>query len=323
MKNKFHVLVPDKLNPAGQSLFDARDDIVTTTLHFPTEDEMVAAAATCDAIAVQTTKIPRRVIEAAPNLKVVSRHGVGFDSVDVAALTERGIPLCVAATSNMVSVAEHTLYFILALAKKSVEFDHATRNDNFWIKRQMGAQDIAEKSLLLVGFGRIGSRVAKRALAFDMKVSVLDPYVDNDVIKAAGCTPVSNLDAVLPQMDFVSLHCPKSPETVNIIGKAQLAAMKPTAHLINTARGGLIDEEALYDALTSGSIAGAGIDVFAVEPPKPEHPLFQLDNIMVSPHSAGVTEQSILRMAYQTAENVLNVLDGKPDPNVIINKEVL
>jgi D-3-phosphoglycerate dehydrogenase len=156
-----------------------------------------------------------------------------------------------------------------------------------------------------------------------MKVSVLDPYVDNDVIKAAGCTPVSNLDAVLPQMDFVSLHCPKSPETVNIIGKAQLAAMKPTAHLINTARGGLIDEEALYDALTSGSIAGAGIDVFAVEPPKPEHPLFQLDNIMVSPHSAGVTEQSILRMAYQTAENVLNVLDGKPDPNVIINKEVL
>jgi len=323
MKNKFHVLVPDKLNPAGQSLFDARDDIETTTLHFPTEDEMVAAAATCDAIAVQTTKIPRRVIEAAPNLKVVSRHGVGYDSVDVAALTERGIPLCVAASSNMVSVAEHTLYFILALAKKSFEFDHATRNDNFWIKRQMGAQDIAEKSLLLVGFGRIGTRVAKRALAFDMKVSVLDPYVDDGVIKAAGCTPVSNLDAVLPEMDFVSLHCPKSPETVNLIGRAQLAAMKPTAHLINTARGGLVDEAALYDALTSGSIAGAGIDVFESEPPKPEHPLFQLDNIMVSPHSAGVTEQSILRMATQTAENVLNVLDGKPDPNVIINKEVL
>ena len=321
--NKFHVLVVDKLNDAGQSQFDARDDVKTTVLQFPTEEELIAHAHDIDAIAVQTTKIPRAVIEAAPNLKVVSRHGVGYDSVDVAALTERGIPLCVAATSNAVSVAEHTMYFILALAKKSVEFDHATRNDNFWIKRQMGAQDIADKSVLLVGFGRIGTRVAKRALAFDMKVFVIDPFVDDAVIKAAGCIPVSDLAAALPQMDFVSLHCPKSPETVNLMGKAQFAAMKPTAHVINTARGGMVDEDALYDALTSGAIAGAGIDVFASEPPKPEHPLFQLDNIIVSPHSAGVTEQSILRMASQTAENVLNVLDGKPNPDTVINKEVL
>lgn len=321
--NKFHVLVVDKLNDAGQSQFDARDDVKTTVLQFPTEEELIAHAHDIDAIAVQTTKIPRAVIEAAPNLKVVSRHGVGYDSVDVAALTERGIPLCVAATSNAVSVAEHTMYFILALAKKSVEFDHATRNDNFWIKRQMGAQDIADKSVLLVGFGRIGTRVAKRALAFDMKVFVIDPFVDDAEIKAAGCIPVNDLAAALPEMDFVSLHCPKSPETVNLMGKAQFAAMKPTAHVINTARGGMVDEDALYDALTSGVIAGAGIDVFASEPPKPEHPLFQLDNIIVSPHSAGVTEQSILRMASQTAENVLNVLDGKPNPDTVINKEVL
>lgn len=321
--NKFHVLVVDKLNDAGQSQFDARDDVKTTVLQFPTEEELIAHAHDIDAIAVQTTKIPRAVIEAAPNLKVVSRHGVGYDSVDVAALTERGIPLCVAATSNAVSVAEHTMYFILALAKKSVEFDHATRNDNFWIKRQMGAQDIADKSVLLVGFGRIGTRVAKRALAFDIKVFVIDPFVDDAEIKAAGCIPVNDLAAALPEMDFVSLHCPKSPETVNLMGKAQFAAMKPTAHVINTARGGMVDEDALYDALTSGAIAGAGIDVFASEPPKPEHPLFQLDNIIVSPHSAGVTEQSILRMASQTAENVLNVLDGKPNPDTVINKEVL
>lgn len=321
--NKFHVLVVDKLNDAGQSQFDARDDVKTTVLQFPTEEELIALAGDIDAIAVQTTKIPRAVIEAAPNLKVVSRHGVGYDSVDVAALTEHGIPLCVAATSNAVSVAEHTMYFILSLAKKSVEFDHATRNDNFWIKRQMGAQDIADKSVLLVGFGRIGTRVAKRALAFDMKVFVIDPFVDDAEIKAAGCTPVNDLAAALPQMDFVSLHCPKSPETTNLMGKAQFAAMKPTAHVINTARGGMVDEDALYDALTSGAIAGAGIDVFASEPPKPEHPLFQLDNIIVSPHSAGVTEQSIFRMASQTAENVLNVLDGKPNPDTVINKEVL
>lgn len=323
MKNKFHVLVVDTIHDVGQSQFDARDDIETTVLELPSEEELLAHVGTADAIAVRTTKISRKVIEAAPSLKVVSRHGVGYDSVDVACLTERGIPLCVAATSNAVSVAEHAMFMILALAKQSVAFDHATRSGDFWIKLGMGAQDIADKSLLIAGFGRIGSRTAKRALAFDMKVSVYDPYVDDDVIKAAGCTPVANFDAALPAMDFVTLHCPKSAETVNMISKAQLTAMKPTAVLVNTARGGLVDEDALYDALTSGTIAGAGIDVFAIEPPKPEHPLFQLENIIVSPHSAGVTEQSILRMASQTAENVLNVLDGKPNPDTIINKEVL
>ncbi|WP_420404700.1 hydroxyacid dehydrogenase [Nisaea sp.] len=323
MNNKYHVLVVDTLHEVGQSQFDARDDIETTVLELPSEEELLAHVGKADAIAVRTTKIPRKVIEAAPKLKVVSRHGVGYDSVDVDCLTERGIPLCVAATSNAVSVAEHAMFMILALAKQSVAFDHATRNDNFWIKLGMGAQDIAEKSLLIVGFGRIGSRTAKRALAFDMKVSVLDPYVDDKVIEAAGCTPVSDLDAVLPEMDFVTLHCPKNTETVNMIGKAQLKSMKKTAVLVNTARGGLIDEEALFDALSSGDIASAGLDVFAVEPPKSDHPLFQLDNIIVSPHSAGVTEQSILRMAYQTAENVLNVLDGKANPDVIINKQVL
>ena len=322
MKNKFHVLVVDTIHDSGQSQFDARDDIETTVLELPSEEELLAHVGTADAIAVRTTKIPRKVIEAAPNLKVVSRHGVGYDSVDVACLTERGIPLCVAATSNAVSVAEHAMFMILALAKQSVAFDRATRSGEFWIKLGMGAQDIADKSLLIAGFGRIGSRTAKRALAFDMKVSVYDPYVDDDVIKAAGCTPVADFDAALPAMDFVTLHCPKSTATVNMIGKAQLAAMKPTAVLVNTARGGLVDEDALYDALTSGTIAAAGLDVFAVEPPKPEHPLFQLDNIIVSPHSAGVTEQSILRMASQTAKNVLDVLDGKPNPDVIINKEV-
>ncbi|MEP3112355.1 hydroxyacid dehydrogenase [Nisaea sp.] len=323
MKNKFHVLVVDTIHDVGQSQFDARDDIETTVLELPSEEVLLAHVGAADAIAVRTTKIPRKVIEAAPNLKVVSRHGVGYDSVDVACLTERGIPLCVAATSNAVSVAEHAMFMILALAKQSVAFDHATRTGDFWIKLGMGAKDIAEKSLLIAGFGRIGSRTAKRALAFDMKVSVYDPYVEDAVIEAAGCTPVKNFDAALPAADFVTLHCPKSADTLNMIGKAQLKAMKPTAVLVNTARGGLVDEDALYDALTSGAIASAGLDVFASEPPKPEHPLFQLDNIIVSPHCAGVTEQSILRMASQTAENILNVLDGKPNPDTVINKEVL
>ena len=159
------------------------------------------------------------------------------------------------------------MYFILSLAKKSVAFDYATRNDNFWIKREMGAQDIAEKSVLLVGFGRIGSRVAKRALAFDMKVSVFDPFVDDAVIKAAGCAPVQTLDAVLPQMDFVSLHCPKSPQTVNMIG-GTVGAMKPAAYLINTARGGMVDEGALYDAWRQVLLPGQGLMFLPLNRPR-------------------------------------------------------
>ncbi len=183
--------------------------------------------------------------------------------------------------------------------------------------------DLFGKTVLIVGFGRIGTRTAKRCLAMEMTVQVYDPFKSAAEIKAAGCVPVADLDAALPHADFVSVHCPKSPETVGLFNAARLKRMKPTAYLINTARGGIVEEAALYDALTSGRLAGAGLDVFEQEPPPRGHSLFELPNVIIAPHVAGVTREAVDRMSEQTALNILSVLDGEPIRLNVINQDVL
>jgi D-3-phosphoglycerate dehydrogenase len=182
--------------------------------------------------------------------------------------------------------------------------------------------DLLGKTVLVVGFGRIGTRVAKRCLAMEMTAIAYDPYLAAEKIQAAGCEPVSDLDAALPRADFVTIHCPRSAETIGMFGAARLQRMKKTAYLINTARGGIVDEGALHAALTAGTLAGAGIDVFDPEPPPPNHPLLQLANLVTSPHMAGVTRESIDRMAVQAAQNVLSVFDGEPIRENAVNPEV-
>jgi D-3-phosphoglycerate dehydrogenase len=177
--------------------------------------------------------------------------------------------------------------------------------------------------VLIVGFGRIGSRAAPRCLAFGMTVLVYDPYVPAETIRRAGCEPVADLDAVLGQADFVSIHCPKNAETVGMFGAARLARLRPGAFLVNTARGGIVDEAALHAALLSGQVGGAGLDVFDQEPPPKDHPLLQLENVLASPHMAGVTAEAMAAMAATTARNILSVLDGTPARENVINPEVL
>jgi D-3-phosphoglycerate dehydrogenase len=177
--------------------------------------------------------------------------------------------------------------------------------------------------VLIVGFGRIGSRSAKRCQAMDMQVLVYDPYRPAAEIKATGCEPVAELDTALPRADFVTIHCPKTPETVGMFNAARLAAMKPTAYLVNTARGGIIDEPALHAALTSGKLAGAGLDVFEQEPTPVSNPLLKLANVISAPHMAGVTRESLDRMGRETARNILSVFDGHPIGENVINKDVL
>jgi D-3-phosphoglycerate dehydrogenase len=183
--------------------------------------------------------------------------------------------------------------------------------------------DLFGKTVLIVGFGRIGTRTAKRCLAMEMNVLIYDPYKPAGEIKAAGCEAVANLDEALPRADFVSIHCPKTPETVGMFNAARLKRMKPTAYLVNTARGGIIDEAALYDALSSGRLAGAGLDVFEQEPPPVPHSLFDLPNVIIAPHVAGVTREAVDRMSEQTARNILSALDGEPIRQNVINQDVL
>ncbi len=317
------VLVIGHIHQDGIDLLRARSDVTIETTEAHKESDLVKLVPDTDAILVRSALITSAIIEAAPLLKVVSRHGVGFNSVDVEALTARRIPLTIAVGGNAVSVAEHTLYLILALAKQGQCYDTAARQGDFSFRNAPIAREIETSKLLVIGFGRIGSQVARRALAFGMAVHVYDPYVPDSVVQDQGAHIVRNLHDALPQMDVVSVHCPLNEETNNLISDHELRLMKPNALLINTARGGIVDETALHSALLQGEIAGAGIDVFVTEPTSPSLNLLELANVVVSPHCAGVTVESSARTARIAAQNALDGLDSTLDEVFVVNREVL
>jgi len=259
----------------------------------------------------------------APRLQVVARIGVGYDSVDVPALTKRGIPLMVVGIANSPSVAEQAIFFMMTLARRGAHFDALVKEGRWPERLKVKPVDLLGKTALIVGFGRIGTRTAKRCLAMEMTVLVYDPYVPAESVRAAGYEPVGDLDAAVAHADFVSIHCPKTPETLGMFDAARLRRMKPTAYLVNTARGGIIEETALHAALSEGRLAGAGLDVFALEPTPTDNPLLKLPNVVTAPHMAGVTVEAVARMALAAVRNILSVFDGQPIRENVINQEVL
>jgi D-3-phosphoglycerate dehydrogenase len=320
---KKRVMIQMPLNEGITSVFDARDDVEYERFTELSEDNILQHIGNYDAVLLGIAPFTARIIEKADKLKIASRHGVGYDKVDVAALSKAGIPLSIAGIANSVTVAEHSLFFMLALAKQALLYDRETRKGNWNIRFEVPAYDLAGRTVLILGFGRIGRRLVNRCVAMEMNVLVHDPYVVQDGIATVGATPVDDWRAVLGEIDFLSVNCPKNEETTGMVGAAELKAMKPTAFAVNTARGGIIDEAALYEALKAKTIAGAGIDPFVVEPATPDNPLFELDNILVSPHSAGVTQESVFRMGYWAAQNIVDCFDGKLDPANVVNQEVL
>jgi D-3-phosphoglycerate dehydrogenase len=325
--NKKKLLITESMAPGGWALFAERGDVEAVKfpnmISAPDFEALLNQHAPVNAVALGATRFGEKELNAAREMLVVARIGVGFDAVDVPALTKRKIPLMVAGSANSPSVAEQAMFMMMALAKRGAEL-HAMVKDGQWSKRLGSVPfDLYGKTVLIVGFGRIGTRSAKRCQAMEMNVLVYDPYVSANDIKAAGCEPVAELESALPRVDFVSIHCPKTPETVGMFNAARLARMKPTAYLVNTARGGIVDEPALHKALTTAKLAGAGLDVFEQEPPPSDNPLLKLPSVIIAPHMAGVTRESLDRMGLQTARNVLSALDGKPIRENVINKEVL
>jgi len=324
--NKKKILVTESFSRAGRAILETRDDIELVTfpnmISAPDFEAMLRQHAPVHGVALGPTRFGEKELDASGEMKVVTRIGVGYDAIDVPALSRQKVPLMVAGTANSPSVAEQALFMMLTLAKRAAEM-HALVRDGTWGHRLgMLPFDLFGKTVLIIGFGRIGTRTAKRCLAMEMKVVVFDPYKPADEVKAAGCELAPDLDAALPGADFVSIHCPKTPETISMFDAARLRRMKPSACLINTARGGLVDEQALYDALTSGRLAGAGLDVFDQEPP-PGHALFKLTNVILAPHVAGVTHEALDRMSEQTARNLLSALDGHPIRENVINQDIL
>ena len=321
--NKKKVLMVQGLHEEGVKLLQQRDDIEAITIMSSDEDEIMEAAKDVHGITVRTANISRKIIENSKNLVIVSRHGVGYDSIDVNALNDCGIPLAIAAHSNMISVAEHAMYMLLALSKNVFYYDQFARKADWTNRWDIKAWDLAEKNILVVGFGRIGSRLVKRAKAFDMNVFVYDPYVNSSEIKNSGAVHVDNYKSILAKMDAVSLHCPKNEETTDMFSSEEFSMMKDTSFLINCARGGIVNELALHEALTSKKIRAAGLDVYDDEPSTSSNPLFSLENVLLSPHIAGVTVEATIRMSKQSVQNVLDLFDNKINPEVIINKNVL
>ena len=317
------VVVAQPIHDEGLDLLRARDDVAVSVIDDADDRSLRAHLVEAAGVILRNDRLDAGMLAAAPKLEVVSRHGVGFEKIDVAALTRRGVPLTVVGDVNAVAVAEHTLYLMLAVARKALALDRAVRAGRFAERDEIASTELWRKTLLVVGFGRIGRRVAALGRAFEMTVLVYDPLVAADEIAAAGCRPVADFRDALPDADVVSLHLPLTEGTAGLIGAVELAAMKPTAILINAARGGLVDEAALHRALVEGGIGGAGLDTFAHEPPGPDNPLLALANVVLSPHSASLTEECRRRMAIACARNVLDAFDGTLDAAVVVNPETL
>jgi D-3-phosphoglycerate dehydrogenase / 2-oxoglutarate reductase len=322
--NRKKLLLPTTLAKAGWAVVEARDDVegvpfVPTVpkaeLHRLLEDVSGVA------LGVQPFSDPE--LDAAPALEVVSRIGVGYDAVDVPALTRRRIPLMIGGTANSVSVAEAGVFLVMSLARRGAAMDVMVREGRWHDRYKEMPVDLYGKTVLIVGFGKIGTRAAKRFAAMETHVLVYDPYIYAETIRGMGYEPVGDLDAAVARADFITIHCPKTPETLGLFDAARLAHMKPTAFIVNTARGGIIDEAALYEALKANRIAGAALDVFVEEPTPPDNPLLALKNFIAAPHVAGVTREAVDRMGVAAVQNILSVLDGKPIRDNVVNPEVL
>lgn len=285
----------------------------------PPQDVLMREAAASDGLLpLLTDRIDGALLDAAPRVRVVSNCAVGFDNIDVAAATARGVVITNTPGVLTETVADFTMALLLASARRLVEGDKYTRAGKWqsWMPMLFLGQDIHGATLGLVGLGRIGAAVAKRARGFGMKIIYYDVIRREDLERDLGIE-FASLEDVLRRADFVSVHTPLTPQTRHLISAPQLRLMKRTAILVNTARGPIVDPDALYQALASGGIAGAGLDVFEVEPIPMDHSLLTLDNIIVAPHIASASVETRTKMALMAAENLLTALAGRRPPNLV------
>jgi D-3-phosphoglycerate dehydrogenase len=312
------VLIAEELSPATIAVLG--DQFEIRHCDGANRAELLPGLASANAVLVRSaTKMDAEAIAAAPNLKVIARAGVGLDNVDIPAATAVGVLVVNAPTSNIVSAAELAVSLLLAVARNVVPANLALKNGQ-WKRSQFGGVELQDKTVGIIGMGKIGMLVAQRLAGFDMKFVAYDPYVKSAPSGGPEIKMVS-LDELLAESDFVTIHIPKTAETNGLIDTAALAKMKPTAFVINAARGGVLDESALFDALTAGTIAGAGLDVYATEPCT-DSPLFALDNVVATPHLGASTEEAQEKAGVAVAESVVAAFAGTEVPGAV-NAELI
>lgn len=304
---------PEHPTPALQRLQQFADEILYNPVGRPlTEDELIPLLKGCDGYIAGLDQVTAKVIESCDQLKVISRYGAGVDRVDLAAASQKGIPVCNTPGANAQAVADLTLGLMIAAARRIPALDQKTKEGQ-WV-RSTGTE-LYGKTLAILGLGAIGKAVAKRGQGFDMKIVAYDPYINLEYAKAHDIQSVS-FDEAIEMADVVSLHLPVTDETRHIISREVMERMKPGTILVNAARGGLIDEDAAYELLKSGHLGGLGLDAYEEEPPK-ESPLFELDNVVCTPHTGSHTHEAVIAMANMSVENVIQILQGEKSPYVV------
>ena len=316
------VLIADAINEKGiENLKEVADVVVDTSI---TPEELANTIHEYNGIVVRSrTKLTADIIEKADNLQIIARAGVGVDNIDLNAATEKGIMVVNSPESTSVTVAEHTMGLILSMARKISIADKSVKEGK-WEKKKFMGVELRNKTLGVIGMGRIGSQVVNRCKAFGMDAMAYDPYLPEEVAKQMG-VDLTDLDTVLKNADFITIHVPLTPETKHSISTEQFEIMKDTAFIVNCARGGIIDEEALYDALVNDKIGGAALDVYEEEPPAEDSKLFELDNIVLTPHIAASTKEAQRDAAIIVADEIIDLAKGNTPKNVLnlprINKE--
>jgi len=298
------VLVADPVSERGVAELRGAGELDVTVKTGLKEDQLLEILPEFSALVVRSqTKVTARLIEAATNLRVIGRAGVGVDNVDVDAATRRGVIVMNTPGGNTISTAEHTFSLLMSLARK-IPHAHASIRAGKWDRKSFEGTELYDKTLAILGMGRIGTEVARRAMAFGMRVLAYDPYLSQSRARSLQVELVENLDDVLPRADFITMHMPATPETHHMLGAARLAKCKRGVRIINCARGGLVDEAALYDALQSGQVAGAALDVYEKEPPPADFPLRELPNVVLTPHLGASTAEAQESVGIEIAQAI-------------------
>jgi D-3-phosphoglycerate dehydrogenase len=325
MMSRKKVIVWEHIDESGIQLLENSNGI--ETIYYDdkpvSDDELFGSLEQANAVMVRIKDFTGEMIQRAPNLEIIAKHGVGYDQIDVAAATEREIPVTITPEANSDSVADHAMALMLSLSRNLLRAATDVRTGRFSRREYYMGLELRGKTIGIIGLGRIGSRVAKRcALGFGMRVLAYDPFISAQDAKERHGELIDELEPLLRASDYVSIHAPLTTLTENMIGGKELQIMKPEAILLNTARGGIVNETDLYAGLKNQWIRAAGLDVCAKEPPLPdENPLLGLDNVIISPHIAGAAKEAAIKMATHAAEEILRVLDGKR-PKYPINPEI-
>ncbi len=317
--SKKKILIIQPIHEAGIKLLTDNSNYEYEILENLEDQDIKSKISNCDAISIRTAKLSGELINCSKNLKIISRHGVGYDNIDLTASKEKNITLAITATANAIAVAEHVLFMLLNIAKRKSMYDDSVKSGNFSNRNKLPKTiEIWNKNILIAGFGRIGQCLIKRCKGFEMNVFVYDPFVSKEVIESLGGKKVENLEDSIKNMDAVSLHVPLNDKTKNLINYNLLRTMKKNCIIINAARGGVINEIDLDRALNENLIFGAGLDVFEKEPPDQNNPLLKNKKVFLSPHTAAFTEECMVRMGKETIQNIIDFFEKKLDKSKTI-----